>query len=127
MDAYRRELARHGAFAELVKQYTLLVIAQMTQLTACNMVHPVDERCCRWLLMAHDRMHGGEFQIRHELLAMMLGVRRQTVTVVARALQSAGLIGYARGQVRILDRKGLEGASCECYAIIRGHIERLGV
>jgi CRP-like cAMP-binding protein len=127
VDAYRRELANHSALAVLMNEYTLALIAEIMQLAACNIVHGVEERCCRWLLMTHDRMHHGDFQLSHELLAMMLGVRRQTITVAARTLQSAGLIAYTRGHVRILDRKGLEGASCECYAIVRGHTDRLRV
>jgi CRP-like cAMP-binding protein len=123
--AFRRELDRQGAFQNLVGRYAQVVVAQMMQSTACNALHQVEERCCRWLLMTHDRMHQQDFTLSHEFLAVMLGVRRQTVTVIAGTLQTAGLIRYKHGHVRVLDRKGLESASCECYAVIRRHFDRL--
>jgi CRP-like cAMP-binding protein len=91
----------------------------MMQSAACNARHHIHERCCRWLLMTHDRVGKDDFQLSHEFLAAMLGVRRQSVTVVAGALQAAGLLSYKHGRVRVLDRKGLEAASCECYAVIQ--------
>lgn len=123
--AFRRELDRQGAFQHLVGRYAQVVVAQMMQSTACNALHHVEERCCRWLLMTHDRMHQQDFTLSHEFLAVMLGVRRQTVTVIAGTLQSAGLIRYKHGHVTVLDRPGLEGAACECYAVIRRHFNRL--
>ena len=92
---------------------------------ACNALHNVQERCARWLLMTHDRMGQQDFHLSHEFLAMMLGTRRPTVTVVARALQDAGLIRYRYGVVTVLDRKGLETAACQCYPVIRAQFERL--
>jgi CRP-like cAMP-binding protein len=106
-------------------RYTQTVIAQMMQSTACNALHPVQQRCARWLLMTHDRMHEQDFALSHEFLAVMLGVQRPTVTVVAGQLQSAGLIRYTHGRVSVVDRRGLEAASCECYAIIRTRFELL--
>lgn len=123
--AFRRELDRQGAFHDLVGRYAQVVVAQMMQSTACNALHHVQERCCRWLLMTHDRMHEQDFTLSHEFLAVMLGVRRQTVTVIAGTLQTAGLICYKHGHVSVLDRKGLESASCECYGVIRRHFDRL--
>lgn len=85
----------------------------------------MQERCARWLLMTHDRVHEQDFHLSHEFLAMMLGVRRPTVTVVAGVLQQAGLISYKHGNVSVLDRKGLEAASRACYAAIRVHFDRM--
>ena len=117
--AFRRELARQGALAELMGRYAQASIAQMMQSTACNALHQIQERCCRWLLTTHDRIGRDDFHLSHEFLGVMLGVRRQSVTVVAGALQAAGLITYKHGHMMILNRKGLEAASCECYALIR--------
>jgi CRP-like cAMP-binding protein len=118
---FRREIGEHGAFHDLIGRYIQVVIAQMMQTTACNVMHPVQQRCARWLLMTHDRMHEQDFHLSHEFLAVMLGVSRPTVSVVAATLQEAGLIRYTHGRVTVRDRKGLEAASCECYRIIRAH------
>ena len=107
-------------------RYTQVVISQMMQSTACNALHQVQQRCARWLLTTHDRMHEQDFHLSHEFLAVMLGVQRPTVSIVAGTLQDAGLIRYTHGRVRVLDRKGLERAACECYSIIRGHFDRMG-
>jgi CRP-like cAMP-binding protein len=125
VQAFRTESVRGGALADLMGRYAQIVIAQMMQSAACNARHQVQERCCRWLLMTHDRMHQQDFQLSHEFLAVMLGVRRQTVTVVAGQLQTAGLIRYTHGSVTVLNREGLERASCECYGVIRSHFDRL--
>ena len=93
--------------------------AQVAQTAACNGHHAVDERLARWLLMAHDRAEGAEFPMTQEFMAMMLGVRRAGVSVAAAVLQRAGAIGYRHGHVTVLDRAGLEGASCECYGAVR--------
>jgi len=122
---FRRALAEPGPFRELIGRYTQVVIAQMMQSTACNVMHQVQQRCARWLLMTHDRMHEQDFSLSHEFLAVMLGVQRPTVSVVAAALQEAGLIRYTRGRIAVTNRKGLEAASCECYPVIRGHFDRL--
>ena len=106
-------------------RYTQVVIAQMMQSTACNALHRVQQRCARWLLMTHDRMHKQDFHLSHEFLAVMLGVQRPTVSVIAGTLQKAGLISYTHGRVSVRNRKGLEAASCECYSIIRAHFDRL--
>ena len=106
---------RHGAFFDVVNRYTQALLYLIMQSTACNAVHTVEQRLARWLLMARDRMDADAFPLTQEFAAMMLGATRPTVTVVAGTLQRAGLITYRRGQVMILNQKGLEAASCECY------------
>jgi len=125
IDDFRRETGEPGAFREMMGRYTQILFAQMMQSTACNALHQVQQRCARWLLMTHDRMHEQDFQLSHEFLAVMLGVQRQSVSVVAATLQHAGLIRYARGHVTVVNRKGLEAAACECYPIVRAHFDRL--
>lgn len=122
---FRRELAARPTFHRAVARYAEVLYAIMARLMACNTHHAVDERCARWLLTMHDRMNGHGFHLSHEFLAAMLGVRRQSVSVIAGTFRAAGLIHYAHGNVRVLDRKGLEAAACECYAIIRSFYERV--
>lgn len=119
MAAFRAEMTRQGELFDLVGQYAAFAVAQIMQSTACNTTHPILQRCCRWLLATHDRVRGDSFDITHQTLAKMLGVRRQSVTVTAGALQRAGLLTYQHGRVTILDRRGLEAASCECYSRAR--------
>ncbi len=95
------------------------------QLATCNRRHTIEQRCCCWLLMTHDRLEGDEFYVTHEFLSEMLSARRSGVTVIAGALQRAGLISYTRGRITVLDRRGLEKAACECYAIVRAEFDRL--
>lgn len=125
VDDFRGELTRHGALHDLMGRYTQVVIAQMMQSTACNALHQVQQRCARWLLMTHDRMHEQDFHLSHEFLAVMLGVQRPSVSAVAATLQEAGFISYTHGRVTVRDRRGLETAACECYGIIRAHFDRL--
>jgi CRP-like cAMP-binding protein len=125
VEAFSREIATRGALHDVMGRYAQVTVGQMMHSTACNALHQVHERCCRWLLMTHDRVHRDDFHLSHEFLGMMLGVRRQTVTVVAGTLQKAGLISYVHGHIRVLDRKGLEAAACECYASIREQFSRL--
>jgi len=113
----RSELDRGGRFSDLVTRYTHAHIAFIMQSTACNAVHTVEQRLARWFLMAHDRVGKDEFLLTQEFVAMMLGVARPTVTIVAGTLQKAGLIAYRRGTVTILDRERLEAAACECYRV----------
>ncbi len=122
---FRREVATRGALHDLMGRYTQVVIAQLMQSTACSVRHQVQQRCARWLLMTHDRMDQQDFNLSHEFLAVMLGVRRPTVSIAAGALQEAGLIGYTHGRVTVRNRKGLKMASCECYSSIRAHFDRL--
>ncbi len=127
VETFRSELERGGPFHDCVHRYTQGLLTLMMQSTGCMALHPVQERCCRWLLMTHDRVRRDEFHLSHEFLAMMLGSTRPTVTVVAGTLQKAGLIKYTHGRIKILDRKRLEEAACECYATVKGHFDRLGL
>lgn len=124
--AFRAEFDRRGAFFECVQRYSQAVLKLMMHSTACIATHPVQERCCRWLLMTHDRVGRDDFQLSQEFLAIMLGSTRPTVNLVAGTLQKAGLITYTHAHITIVDRHGLEAASCECYAAVRAHYERLG-
>ena len=114
---FRREMDECDAFMEQITRYAEAFLGVVMQSTGCNAAHGVEQRLAKWLLMAHDRMETTEFPLTQEFVAMMLGATRQTVTVVAGELQKAGLITYQRGKVRIVDRKGLEAASCECYKV----------
>ena len=126
VESFRRALATQPAFQRVVARYTQVLYAVMARLNACNARHQVQERCARWLLMTHDRMHHKDFHLSHEFLAVMMGVRRPTVSVVAETLQASGFIRYSQGTIEVLDRHGLEGASCECYAAIRTLFDSLG-
>lgn len=119
------ETDRGGRFAELGHGYIQAFWSQAAYNGACNAVHHVTPRCARWLLTTHDRVVGDDFFLTQEYLARMLGVERSTVSVAAGDLQRQGLIKYSRGQVEILDRQGLESASCECYEKIRSEYSRL--
>lgn len=123
--AFREEAERWGPMTRIMQRYTQAIFTQVAQSAACNRLHSVEERCARWLLMTHDRVISDEFPLTQEFLSQMLGVRRASVSVIARLLQHAGLIRYRRGRVTILDRQGLESASCECYHIISSEYERL--
>jgi len=116
-DACRREMDRRGAFYGLLTRYTQAMLGVIMQAAACNAVHSIEQRLSRWLLMAHDRVGADDFPLTQEFVAMMLGATRPTVTLVAGTLQKAGLITYHRGHLTILDREGLESASCECYRV----------
>lgn len=124
-DAFRETISRNGAFTAVLNRYTLGLFTQIAQAAFCNRVHPMEQRCARWLLMTQDRVDTTEFTLTQEFLSQMLGVRRATVTEAVGALQKQGLITYQRGMVRVLDRDGLEAAACECYRIIRDEFVRL--
>jgi CRP-like cAMP-binding protein len=109
----------------LMRRYTLFRLACASQTGACHCFHSAEERLSRWLLMAHDRAGTDEFPVTHEFLSELLGLRRQTVSLTAGALQRAGLISYRRGVLRVLDREGLERVSCECYEILKQLYDRL--
>ena len=123
--AFREELDRRGPFYDVVSRYSQAFQALVMQSTACNVLHSVEERCARWLLMTHDRVTGDDIRLTHEFLGMMLGARRPTVSLVLGTLAKAGLIENANRKIVVVNRKGLEEASCECYEIVRQHFERL--
>jgi CRP-like cAMP-binding protein len=125
IDGFRREMERKGAFYDRVTRYSQAFVNMLMQSVACNGLHSAEERCCRWLLMTHDRVGQDEFALTHEFLAIMLGVRRPTVTLVMANLARAGIVSHVRGHVRIVDRKGLEESSCECYRNVRMVFDRL--
>ena len=116
-----------GPFREVVALYAQANLLQIMQCTACNALHDVKQRCCKWLLQTQDRVGAREFLLKHEFLAIMLGVHRPTVTVVMGTLQHAGLISSRYGRIRVLKRRRLQEASCECYEVIRAHFQRLGL
>lgn len=122
---FQKEMKRRGPLYSLVQRYTQAMINQISHSTVCNHRHSVEQRMGRWLLMSHDRMGSDEFTLTQEFLAQMLGVRRPTVTAVARILRKAGLISYHRGRITVLDRQGLEAASCECYRVVTDELDRL--
>ena len=119
-DEFKRAPVLH-----LLLRYTQALITQMAQTAVCNRHHSLDQQLCRWLLLSLDRLHGSELTMTQELIANMLGVRREGVTEAALKLQGAGLIRYARGRISILDRPGLEKRSCECYAVVKKEYDRL--
>ena len=124
--AFQRAVAASTTLRELFLRYAQSYLSQVSQSSACNRAHSIEERCARWLLMTHDRVAADEFPLTHEFLSLMLGVRRAGVTVAAGMLQRAGLIEYKHGHIKVIDREGLEGASCPCYRIIRESYDRLG-
>ena len=116
---FQRTVEASPALQKLLVRYTEAFFDQVAQSVACNRLHSVEQRCARWLLMTHDRVGRENFMLTQEFLAYMLGVRRPGVTVAAGALQRRGLIRYTRGRISVLDRPGLEAASCECYGAVR--------
>jgi CRP-like cAMP-binding protein len=122
---FQGHVGREPALTRILLLYTQALLTQVAQCSACNSYHPVSGRCARWLLQTQDRVNGDEFALTHEFLGLMLGVRRATVTEAAQALQSRGLIRYRRGVITVLNRAGLEKASCECYRLISREYNRL--
>jgi CRP-like cAMP-binding protein len=116
---------RNGAVLHLLLRYTQALITQMTQTAACNRHHTLDQQLCRWLLLSLDRLRGDQLVMTQELIANMLGVRREGVTAGALKLQKAALISYSRGRITVLDRVGLEKRSCECYRVVKNEYDRL--
>ena len=121
----KQEFNRTGPMMHLLLRYTQALITQMAQTAVCNRHHSVDQQLCRWLLLSLDRLPSNELTMTQELIANMLGVRREGVTEAAGNLQSAGLIKYNRGRITVLDRPGLEARSCECYAVVKKEFDRL--
>jgi CRP-like cAMP-binding protein len=119
------EFGRFGPMMHLLLHYTQALITQMAQTAVCNRHHSVDQQLCRWLLLSLDRLASNELSMTQELIANMLGVRREGVTEAAGKLQNAGLISYQRGRITVLDRPGLEARSCECYQVVKTEFDRL--
>jgi CRP-like cAMP-binding protein len=119
------EFNRAGPVLRLLLRYTQALITQMTQTAVCNRHHSIEQQLCRWLLLSLDRLPGEDLAMTQELIANMLGVRREGVTVAAGNLQRAGLISYARGHIQVLDRQGLEHSVCECYGVVKLEYDRL--
>jgi CRP-like cAMP-binding protein len=124
-DALREEFARGGTFQRLLLRYTQALLTQMSQTAVCNRLHEIEKQLCRWLLLSHDRLDSDELVMTQELIANMLGVRREGVTAAAGRLQERGLISYVRGRIKILDRRGLEASVCECYKVVKDEYDRL--
>lgn len=121
--AFRQEIARNPALQRELNLYLYGLMAQVAQTIGCNCFHRIGARLARWLLMTQDRVGANEFQLTHKFLAHMLGVRRSGVSLAARILQKKKLIHYSRGNITILNRKGLEAASCDCYRVVNGMYE----
>ncbi|MGA2191519.1 MAG: Crp/Fnr family transcriptional regulator [Steroidobacteraceae bacterium] len=121
----KTEFDRAGPVLHLLLRYTQALLTQMAQTAVCNRHHSLDQQLCRWLLLSLDRLQGEELVMTQELIANMLGVRREGVTEGALKLQKAGLIRYARGHITVLDRKGIEARTCECYAVVKREYDRL--
>jgi CRP-like cAMP-binding protein len=119
------EFNRAGPVLHLLLRYTQALITQMAQTAVCNRHHTLDQQLCRWLLLSLDRLPTNELVMTQELIANMLGVRREGVTEAAGRLQESGLISYRRGHITVLDRAGLEKRTCECYAVVKAEYDRL--
>lgn len=119
------EFNRHGEVMQLLLRYTQALLTQMAQTAVCNRHHTIDQQLCRWLLLSLDRLPGNQLTMTQELIANMLGVRREGVTDAAGKLQKAGVIDYSRGHITVLDRPKLEQLSCECYAVVKKETDRL--
>ena len=119
------EFAEGGTFQRLLLRYTQALITQISQTAVCNRLHSVEQQLSRWLLLSHDRLKTDELIMTQELIADMLGVRREGVTVAAGRLQDSGAISYVRGHIKILDRQKLEATVCECYRVVKEEFDRL--
>jgi CRP-like cAMP-binding protein len=124
-DVLRQEFARGGAMQKIVLRYMQALMTQIAQTAICNRRHSLQQQLCRWLLLSLDRLPSSRMHMTQELIANILGVRREGVSDAAGRLKAAGIIQYSRGEISVLDRAGLEGLSCECYAAVRGECERL--
>ena len=122
--ALRGELKGGGALRGVLQRYAQALFAQVSQSAACVSAHALDKRLSRWLVMTHDRAPGDEFEMKHEFMAMMLGVTRSVVTRAAGRLQGGGMIRYTRGRVSVLDRGRLEATACECYGVVEAEFDR---
>ena len=121
----KREFDRHGQLLNVLLRYTQSLITQMAQTAVCNRHHALDQQLCRWLLLSLDRLESNELRVTQELIANMIGVRREGVTEAAGRLQKLGVIRYSRGKITVLDRPQLEALSCECYSVVKAETDRL--
>ena len=121
----KEEFNRHGHLLHVLLRYTQSLITQMAQTAVCNRHHALDQQLCRWLLLSLDRLDSNELRVTQELIASMIGVRREGVTEAAGRLQKLGVIRYSRGKITVLDRSRLEALSCECYAVVKAETDRL--
>jgi CRP-like cAMP-binding protein len=124
-DLFRQQMHREGPLRRLLQLYESAFMFQILQSLACNGLHTIAQRCCRWLLTTHDRMQGDELPLTHDLLAIMLGVRRASVSVALNDLQKRGCLLYRRGRIEVQDRKMLESGACECYRAVTAQYEQL--
>jgi CRP-like cAMP-binding protein len=122
---FQKAVQESPALRDLTQRFAEHALADIAQTAACNRLHSLEERCCRWLLIAHDSARSDKFSLTHEFLAMMLGVQRTAVSIAASLLRRAGFIEYSRGTVTVTDRRGLEGMSCECYKSIQERLIHL--
>ena len=125
VELFMTEMARRGAFYNCVIRYSQALMSQVMQITVCNGLHSLEQRCCRWLLMTDDRVESDGMRLTHEFMSNMLGVRRTSVTLIMGELQKARLVETRRGMIYIADRAGLEATSCECYATVKATFARL--
>ena len=123
IEVLQQEFKNSEHVRQLFVSYSETLLSQVQQTVACNAVHSVEERMCRWLLMMHDRAEGEHLPYTHEFLAHILGANRKSVTLAAQSMQTAGLISYRRGAIQVIDRDKLEGASCECYKVVRDRFD----
>ena len=121
----RKEMAKSLALRKLIVDYSYAYMFQITQSVACNGLHKIEKRCCRWLMMTRDRIGSDELRLTHDYLGVMLGVRRASVTDILKPLQKAGLLRSHRGVITILNREGIEERACECYQLVQVEYDRL--
>jgi CRP-like cAMP-binding protein len=119
------EFARGGPFQKMLLRYTWALITQISQTAVCNRLHSVEQRLCRWILLMQDRTNSDELWLTQEFISSMLGDRRESITIAAGRLQTAGVIHYVRGHIQVLDRKGLEAHACECYRTVKAELDRM--
>ena len=123
--ALQDEFVKGGVFQQLLLRFTQALITQISQTAVCNRLHSVEQQLCRWLLLSYDRLHSDKLVMTHTLIANMLGVRREGITIAAKKLQERGVISYVRGTITLLDRPGLEATVCECYSVVKNEYDRL--
>ncbi|MEP7338674.1 MAG: Crp/Fnr family transcriptional regulator [Acidobacteriota bacterium] len=124
-NALQDEFVKGGTFQHILLRYTQALITQISQTAVCNRLHPVEKQLCRWLLLSYDRLHSNKLVMTHNLIANMLGVRREGITIAAKQLQERGVISYVRGTITLLDRPKLEATVCECYGVVKKEYDRL--